>query len=243
MFDSRRLTLRHFDVQIFYDAAFLYFNTKGLLAERWAHGPVFAGFNDRGETVLLRPGIEDVMDIAGIYGLKTSAFMWERIDGTAGQAKDLMRRWFADCSKVLQPRRIARTYAKVMFSYPLNEGEVEAVAAVLRGRHPFAHQMAPDTDFTVSAGGNFAAWKYGQTTTEIRTMMYGIYVKEQAPGLVDVVQDFDDRPTLGMVYEVDQRDTADLDYGPKTIPAFIDRAYAAAKDIVSGTIVGVMNSA
>ena len=36
-----KLHLRRYDLQINYHAAYLYWNLRGILAEKWAHGPLF----------------------------------------------------------------------------------------------------------------------------------------------------------------------------------------------------------
>jgi hypothetical protein len=44
-YKPEQFRVERFRVQMSYDAAFLYWTVEGVMAERWAHGPIFGGYN------------------------------------------------------------------------------------------------------------------------------------------------------------------------------------------------------
>jgi len=95
-FERKKLRLRRYEVQAHYHSAYLYLNLKGLLAERWGHGPYFNAFGGGGNDVRITDGGDGgEATKVGVYGLKTSAFLWEGAPDRK-DAQKLATEWLSD---------------------------------------------------------------------------------------------------------------------------------------------------
>ena len=123
-FDREQLRLERLNIDMAYDSAFSYWNLRGVLAERWAHGPVFGAWADAGQQVNLNPG-PDADDgdahITAMYGIKISGLLaeGERTEG----ASELALQWLSDVYEVLQPRRVTRISVQMFGLYPVTNPE------------------------------------------------------------------------------------------------------------------------
>lgn len=104
-----------------YHAAYAFWSLKGVLAERWGHGPIFGAFSETGDRVLLSPALEEVdRNIAAIYGLRTSGLNAEG-PHWVGQAPRLAERWLADVYQVLKPKKTVRVRVDLTAIYPIRD--------------------------------------------------------------------------------------------------------------------------
>jgi hypothetical protein len=131
------LRLERVSIEVAYDAAFLFWNLRGVIAERWGHGPVFGAMGEAQNQVNLSPAAEEGVDarIQGVYGLKASALLAEGPDWTA-QARGIAEQWFPDVFDVLAPRKTVRMNVQLFGLYPL-ENAGQAVQASRRMRSRF----------------------------------------------------------------------------------------------------------
>ena len=121
--------LERFHAEAGYDAAFLYWNLRGLLAERWAHGPVFAGWATAQEQTNLIPKADgDDTRIYAAYGIKASGVLAEGERWTQ-EAPDLARQWLPDVYEVLAPVRTVRVSVNLFGLYPAGERQAAIQAS------------------------------------------------------------------------------------------------------------------
>ncbi len=118
-FDSTQFRTERLHVQMGYDAAFNYWNFKGVLAERWGHGPIFASMGQQLglEQVALTPPPDKDERLQGVYGLKESWLLAEGPEWVP-QAKDLAVQWLGEVHEVLNPRRTVRLTVHLFGLYP-----------------------------------------------------------------------------------------------------------------------------
>lgn len=129
-FDLDKVRLERFRAEMGYHAAYNYLTLKGVLAERWAHGPVFGAVADQGNQITLTPasGFQDKR-IDGVYGLRASSFDHECID-CAAETYEQAGEWFNDVVEVLKPKRITRLHTQRFALYPLSN--IDAAEAATR---------------------------------------------------------------------------------------------------------------
>jgi hypothetical protein len=105
---KNQLRLERMQVDMQYHAAFNYWGLKGVIAERWAHGPVFGAWVDLGNQVTLTQGPSGTDSAAvGFYGLNTAGFNAEPV-GNREQTQSNAAEWVGDVMEVLQPKRVTR---------------------------------------------------------------------------------------------------------------------------------------
>jgi len=133
-FDAGELRLERFNLELHYHAAYNFWNLRGVIAERWAHGPVFAGFQEQpsAQVTLLPATTEDDQNLLGIYGIRVSALLGEGPRRTA-QAQDLASDWFRDVIQVLKPKLMNRMTIGLFGLYPVDD--VADVVQRLRTRY------------------------------------------------------------------------------------------------------------
>jgi hypothetical protein len=129
-FDPAKVRLERFRVEMVYHSAYNYLSLKGVLAERWAHGPIFGAMTDQGNQVTLTPedGFkEDRVD--GIYGIKASSFDRECVKSKT-ESYEQAKQWLGDVLEVLKPKRTTRIAGHWFALYPLTN--VDAAEAATR---------------------------------------------------------------------------------------------------------------
>jgi hypothetical protein len=108
MAGAKTLRLERFRTDLVYNAAYDFWNLKGLLAERWAHGPIFGAVADQGNQVTLTPESGFKEDrVEAMYGLRSSSFdreLVEDVERTYSEAHD----WMADVIEALDPKKTTR---------------------------------------------------------------------------------------------------------------------------------------
>jgi hypothetical protein len=122
-FDRGQLRLEKVNVEMAYDAAFTFWDLRGVVAERWAHGPVFGGWADGGQQINLNPSPnEEDTRLVAAYGLKATAIMGEGAL-RAAEASTLAEDWFRDVTEVLRPQRVVRLALQLFGLYPITDPE------------------------------------------------------------------------------------------------------------------------
>jgi hypothetical protein len=134
-YDKASLRIERVQADISYHAAYLYWNLRGLLAERWAHGPFFGAAGDTPEQTTLRPAKTEEEDDArlwGVYGLRGSGLNAEG-QHWVPQAWQLIDRWIGDVLVALKPQRVVRASVTVVALYPVED--IVAASAALRAAY------------------------------------------------------------------------------------------------------------
>lgn len=137
-FRRDRLRVERFHAELRYHAAFLYWNLRGIIAERWGHGPVFGGYMDGpSPQVTLTPADPWMGEgarprVRGIYGLQASSLNWEKV-GDTREAIDTGKEWFSDIIRVLEPRVVVAG-ASWFYLYPILAGQRTRVSEKIRER-------------------------------------------------------------------------------------------------------------
>lgn len=122
-YDESLLRIERFDSQINYHAAYNYWSLRGVLAERWAHGPIFGGTQRSEEqTVLVPPTGPDQPDLRllAVYGLRAAALNAEG-ENWVPRAQKLVSEWYSDVLEVLKPKRCVRMSVDVFALYPIDD--------------------------------------------------------------------------------------------------------------------------
>lgn len=131
-FDEKKLRLERVSLETVYHAAYQFWNLRGVLPERWAHGPTFNGYRAGPDFVHLTPSTDaEDARLVGAFGLRNAGLVAEGSYWTAG-ASSLAEKWLADVYKTLEPRRTTRIKAQITALYPTPDPD--KVSRNLRGR-------------------------------------------------------------------------------------------------------------
>lgn len=125
--------MERFRAEIAYHAAYNYLSLKGVLAERWAHGPLFGSFADQGNQVTLTPEDGFKKDrVDGIYGIRASSFDRECVSDK-NRTYEETNQWLRDVVEVLRPKVVTRMTSHWFALYPLsNQDAAEAATRRLK---------------------------------------------------------------------------------------------------------------
>jgi hypothetical protein len=100
--------LARMQVDVGYHAAFMFWGLKGVVAERWAHGPTFGAWTDLGNQVNLNQSSSPAeVTKTAYYGINASGFNAEPVENrteTEAEAVSLI----ADVMEVFKPKRVTR---------------------------------------------------------------------------------------------------------------------------------------
>jgi hypothetical protein len=118
-FDPQLLRVERFHAEMGHHAAFYFWNLRGVIAEKWGHGPYFGARGRLGEDVLtLTPETEaEDRRIQATYGLNIAGMLAEGAHWVP-RAQEIVHEWFDDHYAVMKPRRVVRAYANVFALYP-----------------------------------------------------------------------------------------------------------------------------
>ena len=120
-FDADKLRLERVSVELNYHAAYQYWNLRGVLAERWGHGPIFGGFREGADLVSLVPPSPSADErLLAVYGLRTAGLIAEGPEWSK-DAGDLAERWLNDVYETLEPRRTISARVQVIGLYPVRD--------------------------------------------------------------------------------------------------------------------------
>jgi hypothetical protein len=243
-FRNDRLHLRRYDAQISYHAAYLFWNLRGLLAEKWAHGPIFGAYGIAEDAISLSPAAEEASRVVqtptAIYGLRASGLLWEMTD--RHKATELANDWLKDCHEALQPRRVTRTYVRFVYSYPLTEDELPKVAGAFD--RAYTPPALPPGDYEESySATQFQARSMDGATNILTTGIFGPYAPDQARGLFQTVVPQDKQWALSLIFDR----TTTLEVGFNNVNETIRNALKVADDeswqLVARTLVKVIEDA
>jgi hypothetical protein len=120
-YDRRQLRLERFNAEIGYHAAFNYWNVRGVLAEKWGHGPLFGARAEGDELVALIPATkEPERRVQALYGLGASGVLAEGPEQVE-KAREICEEWMADALEVLRPKRVTRVNTQLFALYPTDD--------------------------------------------------------------------------------------------------------------------------
>jgi hypothetical protein len=120
-FNLDRLQLARMQVDVNYHVAFTYWSLKGVIAERWGHGPLFGSFVDLGNQVTLSRAPEHGIprnDLQAYYGIQASGFNAEPVSDRKAAQVDAVS-WIGDVLTVLKPQRVVRVLVNLLGLYPV----------------------------------------------------------------------------------------------------------------------------
>jgi hypothetical protein len=134
--DPKKIRLERFLAEVGYHAAWNYLSLKGVIPERWGHGPLFGAVTDQGNQVTLSPaaGIEEE-NVAAVYGVRASSYDRECVQDRE-QAQSEAKRWLRDVLEVLSPRRTTKVRLSWFALYPFaTQQSAESADARLKARY------------------------------------------------------------------------------------------------------------
>lgn len=119
-----------------YHAAWNYLSLKGVIPERWGHGPLFGAVTDQGNQVTLSPASGlDEENVAGIYGIRASSYDRECVQDRE-KAYSEAKRWLRDVLEVLSPKRTTKFRLSWFALYPFpNQQAAERADVRLKDRY------------------------------------------------------------------------------------------------------------
>src|SRR5579863_2483624 len=111
------LVLRRFEIAISHEAAFLFWGIKGVLAERWAHGPHFTAYGDHPNQLTLTdvPSMNRQAKKQAIAGIVVSSFIWEAPPARK-DAQDLATEWIHDVLEAATPRSVNKLFLRFIYA-------------------------------------------------------------------------------------------------------------------------------
>ena len=174
-FDRNKLTLRRFEVQMLYHAAYLYWGLRGLLAERWGHGPYFSAYGTSEDELRLTrlPGIAS--DLVALVGLRRSAFIAEGDSVAEGRA--LARSWLDDVLTTLSPVRVTRVLVRNLYAYPVSDPARMSQAMIKY--FPGLDGFVPKGLGTRHGGLQYQIVDEAEDMTVRRSVTFGVYGPSQ----------------------------------------------------------------
>lgn len=122
-FDLDKLRIERVNAEVTYHAAYTFYGLKGVIAERWAHGPIFGAVGEAGTGQLnLTPASGPDVDqrLVGVLGIRASGLLAEG-PHWASQAETIAKSWFEDIFTALRPQRTVRYRADVIAIYPIRD--------------------------------------------------------------------------------------------------------------------------
>jgi hypothetical protein len=127
-FREDTIRFERFYAEMTYHSAYNYLSLKGVLAERWAHGPLFGAFSEAGAQITLtaagEPGGPPPRPVQAFYGLKASGFVYERLPrNELSDVTDDAVSWISDVYTVLSPRRVIGTQVQWFLLHPIDNAE------------------------------------------------------------------------------------------------------------------------
>ena len=134
-YDNRLLRFERFQGELGYHAAYNYWNLRGVLAERWAHGPIFGAASStdpNAQTALSPASGEGDSRLWAVYGLRALGLNAEGQEWVP-KAAGLLDRWARDALDVLQPKRVIRAAVNLFALYPVDD--IKEVSSKLRAVH------------------------------------------------------------------------------------------------------------
>lgn len=240
-YDKHLVKLRRVDLQMHHHAAFLLWNTKGALAESWAHGPEFGAFTHGPDELQIKPPTSSDQDRILMAGLKNCGLWSERPGQGADELIDVASEWLSDCLTTLRPQVVSRFSMSIFWSYPVPERDVPKVRNGLDrhcGQRPF------DTSgFSEIEGGVTTAMRGKDAAgfEKFATIVLGVYGLEQASMYLNNV-DAEEPPGVGLQCQLNWRQDEGFKDAEATMKRFTGESFAWAESQLMPTIAAVVNS-
>jgi hypothetical protein len=136
-YDPGLLRTERFHCEISYHAAFNFWNLRGVLAERWGHGPIFGARGEAPNQITLTPApspedpAKDIR-LQAAYGLHASGMIAEGPEWVP-QVPELAVDWLRDAVEVFKPKKCTRVATQVFVLYPVEDAV--QVSRRLRGHY------------------------------------------------------------------------------------------------------------
>ena len=224
-YDVRRLKLRKLELQMHYHAAYQFWNLKGVIAEKWGHGPHFGAYSEASNEVRLTVASGSPSPLVGVYGLKVSAFAAEH--QKFEDASELAVEWMSDCLETLRPVLVNRLILRLFYAYPVRDEQ--RVSHAFASEYPGVEQLWDSESYdTVHGGLQSQQIRSVEDGGQIATsVIFGAYSPNQPREWFNVV-DADDAPwTLGFHYFQERRSPDD---GFSNRQSEIDQLMKEARD-------------
>lgn len=238
---DRVLKLRRFEVTVTYHAAFLYWNVRGILAEKWCHGPHFEAFHDAGEQIQLSRATEQPQDRWAVAGLRASVFLSERDGQKPDEVTSLSLDWLNDCIDVLKPQLVNRVTTNVFYSYPVEASRITRARAALSEQFPATTAFDLERWSEIETGITVAARRESASEREFLTGIFGVYGPEQASDYFAWQPKGDERG-LGLRIHHSRARDAGFDDPKRAVADAVASSITDATRQVHGTVRKVMNS-
>jgi hypothetical protein len=202
-YDVRRLKLRKLELQMHYHAAYQFWNLKGVIAEKWGHGPHFGAYSETSNEVRLTAASGEPSPFVGVYGLKVSAFAAEKTKFE--DASSLAVEWMSDCLETLRPLLVNRLILRLFYAYP--SSDEKRVSQALAGEYPGVEQLWDTGSYeTVHGGLQSQQIRPGDDGGRITTsVIFGAYSPNQQREWFNVVDPEDAPWALGFHYFQERR--------------------------------------
>ncbi|HEY1848604.1 MAG TPA: hypothetical protein VGG37_05335 [Opitutaceae bacterium] len=222
-----------------YHAAYNYLSLKGVLAERWAHGPVFGAMADQGNQVTLTPegGFKDDR-VDAIYGLRGSSFDRELIEDEKATYEQAGQ-WLNDVLAVLKPKRVTRLVAHWFALYPLSNKD----AALAANRRLKVHYFRDGVDALQPQDyeANFSAVSGGSTRGDLMwSYEFGIVGPQHKGAFFGVADDDrDSRWWMGLKFNLNRSNDDGIDEPSTAIEALLQEGAGEYERLVQAAMSSI----
>jgi hypothetical protein len=202
-YDVRRLKLRKLELQMHYHAAYQFWNLKGVIAEKWGHGPHFGAYSESSNEVRLTVAAGKPSPLVGVYGLRVSAFGAEhqRFEDASGLAVE----WMSDCLETLRPILVNRLVLRLYYAYPVHDAQ--RVSQALASEYPGVEQLWDSEAYDTVHGGlqSQQIRSLEDGGQKVTSVIFGAYSPNQQREWFNVVDAYDGPWTLGFHYFQERR--------------------------------------
>lgn len=194
--------LRKLELQVAHQPSFLFWDLKGAVAERWAHGPHFAAVADQGNQITLQSDAdkdEREGHRVAIAGIMVSNFVWES-PPRRSQAESLGLDFLGDCITAFKVTAVNRIVAREQWVVTLDH--LEAAQGALEERFPELSSFVPSGYATPYSGISFNAGRTIAGGSRVLSVSVGIIRDGTAQQFFNLRDERDDVPNLGVFVDV-----------------------------------------
>jgi hypothetical protein len=224
--------LRRYELQVAYDTAFLFMNFRGLVGERWGHGPYFNAWGEQPGQVTFTSSATD-QSLTGVVGIRVSSLIWHSPD-TRDQAASLAENFLADCVEVVKPRTVRNIIVKQHHILPTTEAE--ELNGLLLADYPNLDGIIPPNYTESNSGLSFNATEIHGSVTRRATAVVGIYLPGMAQAHFGHVEDDEPETAFGAFTETRSEGELSLSEATQEISRCIRRADSDADHVLSKTL-------
>ena len=121
-FELEKFHIERVNVEVHYHASYTFQGLKGVVAERWAHGPLFGAVSEPGpdQLNLVPPSEVEDQRLVAVLGLRASGLLAEGPKWTS-QAPKIANEWIRDVFTALKPQRTIRVVSELLGLYPISD--------------------------------------------------------------------------------------------------------------------------